>query len=238
VATEDLAWALERSGAKTASISNRVRAASDHLAAVLGRPLRSRVREVLRPARRTRRLPTRASRPPPQPFPFRRGDRSPTGARAASPGSSGSPCTRRRVGRGVITRSPPIESVAPMLAKMSPTSPRGTIPSPRPTCRRPAAARRASRPASRSTATIVSTAASPRTFGSAKDSSWTRAPVSTKKIGTRKVEIGCRRDSMLFSRLSSNGEKYGPSRISPGRERADDGREIGPSREVGAGSRR
>ena len=50
VATEDLAWALERSGAKTGIDLDRVRAASDHLAAVLGRPLRSRVREALRPA--------------------------------------------------------------------------------------------------------------------------------------------------------------------------------------------
>lgn len=49
VATEDLAWALERSGATTGIDLDRVRAASDHLAAVLGRPLRSRVRDALRP---------------------------------------------------------------------------------------------------------------------------------------------------------------------------------------------
>ena len=48
VATEDLAWALERSGATTGIDLDRVAAASDHLAAALGRPLRSRVREALR----------------------------------------------------------------------------------------------------------------------------------------------------------------------------------------------
>jgi hydroxymethylglutaryl-CoA lyase len=48
VATEDLTWALVRSGAATGIDLDRVRAASDHLAAVLGRPLRSRVREALR----------------------------------------------------------------------------------------------------------------------------------------------------------------------------------------------
>jgi hydroxymethylglutaryl-CoA lyase len=50
VATEDLVWALERSGATTGIDLDRVGAASDHLAAALGRPLRSRVREALRPA--------------------------------------------------------------------------------------------------------------------------------------------------------------------------------------------
>jgi hydroxymethylglutaryl-CoA lyase len=48
VATEDLAWALERSGAKTGIDLVRVAAASDHLASTLGRPLRSRVREAMR----------------------------------------------------------------------------------------------------------------------------------------------------------------------------------------------
>ena len=50
IATEDLAWALERSGATTGIDLARVVAASDHLAAALGRPLRSRVREALRPS--------------------------------------------------------------------------------------------------------------------------------------------------------------------------------------------
>ncbi|HET9253423.1 MAG TPA: hydroxymethylglutaryl-CoA lyase [Candidatus Eisenbacteria bacterium] len=49
VATEDLVWALERSGATTGIDLDRVAAASNHLASVLGRPLRSRVREALRP---------------------------------------------------------------------------------------------------------------------------------------------------------------------------------------------
>lgn len=49
VATEDLAWALERSGATTGIDLDRVAAASDFLATALGRPLRSRVREALRP---------------------------------------------------------------------------------------------------------------------------------------------------------------------------------------------
>ena len=47
VATEDLAWAFERTGAPTGIDLNAVRAASDVLAAALGRPLRSRVREAL-----------------------------------------------------------------------------------------------------------------------------------------------------------------------------------------------
>ncbi len=47
VATEDLLWALRSSGATVPLDLNRVRAASDVLAAALGRPLRSRVREAL-----------------------------------------------------------------------------------------------------------------------------------------------------------------------------------------------
>ena len=47
VATEDVIWALTRSGATLAPDLDRVRAASDLLAAVLGRPLRSRAREAL-----------------------------------------------------------------------------------------------------------------------------------------------------------------------------------------------
>jgi hydroxymethylglutaryl-CoA lyase len=48
VATEDLAWALSRSGASLSLDLERVHAASDVLASALGRPLRSRVREALR----------------------------------------------------------------------------------------------------------------------------------------------------------------------------------------------
>jgi hydroxymethylglutaryl-CoA lyase len=47
VATEDVIWALTRSGATLAPDLDRVRAASDLLAAALERPLRSRVREAL-----------------------------------------------------------------------------------------------------------------------------------------------------------------------------------------------
>jgi hydroxymethylglutaryl-CoA lyase len=47
VATEDLCWALTRSGATIGVDPARVAAASDVLAAALGRPLRSRVREAL-----------------------------------------------------------------------------------------------------------------------------------------------------------------------------------------------
>lgn len=47
IATEDLAWALSRSGASTGLDLERVSAASDLLASALGRPLRSRVREAL-----------------------------------------------------------------------------------------------------------------------------------------------------------------------------------------------
>jgi hydroxymethylglutaryl-CoA lyase len=47
VATEDLLWALRSSGATVTIDLDRVRAASDLLAAALGRPLRSRVREAL-----------------------------------------------------------------------------------------------------------------------------------------------------------------------------------------------
>jgi len=47
VATEDLYWALTRSGASIALDLERVSAASDLLASALGRPLRSRVREAL-----------------------------------------------------------------------------------------------------------------------------------------------------------------------------------------------
>lgn len=47
VATEDLIWALTRSGATVAADLERVRAASDLLSAALGRPLHSRVREAL-----------------------------------------------------------------------------------------------------------------------------------------------------------------------------------------------
>jgi len=46
VATEDLLWALTRSGASSPIDPAKVRAASDVLAAALGRPLRSRVREA------------------------------------------------------------------------------------------------------------------------------------------------------------------------------------------------
>ena len=47
VATEDLIWALTRTGAAVRPDLDRVRAASDVLASALGRPLRSRVREAL-----------------------------------------------------------------------------------------------------------------------------------------------------------------------------------------------
>jgi len=47
VATEDLAWALTRSGAPIGLDQERVAAASDLLATALGRPLRSRVREAI-----------------------------------------------------------------------------------------------------------------------------------------------------------------------------------------------
>ncbi len=47
VATEDVIWALTRSGAAVAPDLDRVRVASDLLASALGRPLRSRVREAL-----------------------------------------------------------------------------------------------------------------------------------------------------------------------------------------------
>ena len=47
IATEDLYWALTRSGASLALDLERVSAASDLLALALGRPLRSRVREAL-----------------------------------------------------------------------------------------------------------------------------------------------------------------------------------------------
>ena len=47
VATEDLAWALTRSGASVGLDLERVSAATDLLAAALGRPLRTHVREVL-----------------------------------------------------------------------------------------------------------------------------------------------------------------------------------------------
>jgi hydroxymethylglutaryl-CoA lyase len=50
VATEDVAWALERSGATVGLDLAKVSAASDLLASALGRPLRSRVREALRGA--------------------------------------------------------------------------------------------------------------------------------------------------------------------------------------------
>jgi len=47
VATEDVIWALTRSGATVAPDLDKVIAASDLLASSLGRPLRSRVREAL-----------------------------------------------------------------------------------------------------------------------------------------------------------------------------------------------
>ena len=59
VATEDLCWALARSGAAVGIDLERVAAASDLLSAALGRPLRSRVREALAGGR----APA-ASRPP------------------------------------------------------------------------------------------------------------------------------------------------------------------------------
>jgi len=51
VATEDLLWALQRSGASSPIDLTRVTKASDVLATALGRPLRSRVREALRGAK-------------------------------------------------------------------------------------------------------------------------------------------------------------------------------------------
>ena len=50
IATEDLIWALTRSGASTGIDLSRLSAASDLLASALGRPLRSRVREALSPS--------------------------------------------------------------------------------------------------------------------------------------------------------------------------------------------
>jgi len=50
IATEDLVWALTRSGASTGIDLSRLSAASDLLASALGRPLRSRVREALSPS--------------------------------------------------------------------------------------------------------------------------------------------------------------------------------------------
>jgi hydroxymethylglutaryl-CoA lyase len=50
VATEDLVWALTRSGASTGIDLARVSVASDLLASALRRPLRSRVREALSPS--------------------------------------------------------------------------------------------------------------------------------------------------------------------------------------------
>ena len=50
VATEDLIWALARSGASIPIDLGRVSAASDVLASALGRPLRSRVRDATRSA--------------------------------------------------------------------------------------------------------------------------------------------------------------------------------------------
>ena len=47
VATEDVIWALTRSGATVTPDLERVRAASDLLSSALGRPLHSRVREAL-----------------------------------------------------------------------------------------------------------------------------------------------------------------------------------------------
>ncbi|HKW50282.1 MAG TPA: hydroxymethylglutaryl-CoA lyase, partial [Candidatus Eisenbacteria bacterium] len=47
VATEDIAWALTRSGASIGLDLERVSAASDLLASALGRPLRSHVRDAL-----------------------------------------------------------------------------------------------------------------------------------------------------------------------------------------------
>ncbi|HEY6221108.1 MAG TPA: hydroxymethylglutaryl-CoA lyase, partial [Candidatus Eisenbacteria bacterium] len=47
VATEDLAWALTRSGASVGLDLERVSAATDLLASALGRPLRSHVRDAL-----------------------------------------------------------------------------------------------------------------------------------------------------------------------------------------------
>ena len=61
IATEDLCWALTRSGATVGIDLERVATASDLLAAALGRPLRSRVREALAGAR--------APSPPPRPNP-------------------------------------------------------------------------------------------------------------------------------------------------------------------------
>ena len=63
VATEDLVWALTRSGASAAVDLERIAAASDLLATALGRPLRSRVREAMRGASEAAGSPTRDSGP-------------------------------------------------------------------------------------------------------------------------------------------------------------------------------
>jgi len=61
IATEDLIWALTRSGASTGIDLSRVSAASDLLASALGRPLRSRVREALSPSPPASSAPERRS---------------------------------------------------------------------------------------------------------------------------------------------------------------------------------
>jgi len=102
-----------------------------------------------------------------------------------------------------MTGTPRIVSAKPTFAKINPTSPRGTIPSP--IARR--FVPRSSTPSEHACfpthAAAVRASARSAIPGSAKDSRRTRNPVSTKKIGTRNVERGWSRDSMLWSRLSS-----------------------------------
>ena len=114
-----------------------------------------------------------------------------------------------------MTGRPAIARVAPTFAKMSPTSPRGTMP--RPTASRftPRSRTPSEHACFPTHAAAVKTRASTTIRPSAKDLSSTLSPVSTKKIGTRNVEIGWSSDSMLDSRLSSKFLKWPASRISP-----------------------
>ena len=91
------------------------------------------------------------------------------------------------------TRSPPMCSVRPMLAKMRPTSPRGIMPSPIASRSAPLSSTPSEQACLPTTAASVSTAANPSTPGWPNTARSTPMPMSTKNTGTRKPASGSMR---------------------------------------------
>src|SRR5581483_8206750 len=114
-----------------------------------------------------------------------------------------------------IIRSVPIRRVVPMLAKMSPTSPRGIIPMPTDSRSRPPPKAPRAHACLPRIAAAVSSAARPSTSARANAASSTRIPISTKKTGTSTAATGSTSSSSRCSPRSVKSRKCTSSRIRP-----------------------